>query len=83
MFTITVAPVNDPPSFIAGPDQSVLEDSGPEHGRSGGSGDLARPGRRIRRHPSSSRSRGTDKPGFVRGRSRRHAGLHVDIHLGD
>ncbi len=30
-FTITVTPVNDPPSFIAGPDQSVLEDSGP-HG---------------------------------------------------
>ena len=28
-FTITVAAVNDPPSFNRGPDQSVLEDSGP------------------------------------------------------
>ena len=28
-FTITVAPVNDAPSFHAGGDQSVLEDSGP------------------------------------------------------
>ncbi|MCB9399654.1 MAG: tandem-95 repeat protein, partial [Acidobacteria bacterium] len=27
-FTITVAAVNDPPSFTAGPNQSVLEDSG-------------------------------------------------------
>jgi hypothetical protein len=29
-FTITVTEVNDPPSFTAGPDQSVLEDSGPQ-----------------------------------------------------
>jgi HD-GYP domain-containing protein (c-di-GMP phosphodiesterase class II) len=28
-FTITVLPVNSPPSFRAGPDQTVLEDSGP------------------------------------------------------
>ena len=28
-FTITILPVNSPPSFIAGPDQTVLEDSGP------------------------------------------------------
>ena len=27
-FTITVNPVNDPPSFVAGPDQTVLEDAG-------------------------------------------------------
>src|SRR5581483_3722553 len=29
-FTITVAAVNDPPSFTAGPDQTVLEDAGPQ-----------------------------------------------------
>jgi hypothetical protein len=29
-FTITVTEVNDPPSFAAGADQSVLEDSGPQ-----------------------------------------------------
>jgi len=28
-FTIMVLPVNDPPSFTKGPDQTVLEDSGP------------------------------------------------------
>jgi len=29
-FTITVAPVDDPPVFTAGPDQTVLEDAGPQ-----------------------------------------------------
>jgi Bacterial Ig domain/HD domain len=29
-FTITVAPVNDAPSFVGGPDQTLLEDSGPQ-----------------------------------------------------
>src|SRR5207237_490812 len=29
-FNITIAPVNDPPSFIKGPDLTVLEDSGPQ-----------------------------------------------------
>ncbi|MEQ8992444.1 MAG: PilC/PilY family type IV pilus protein [Pseudomonadales bacterium] len=29
-FTITVNPVNDPPSFTVGPDQTVLEDAGPQ-----------------------------------------------------
>ena len=29
-FTITINPVNDPPSFTAGPSQSVLEDAGPQ-----------------------------------------------------
>ncbi|MGE4070425.1 MAG: Ig-like domain-containing protein [Lysobacterales bacterium] len=29
-FTITVTAVNDPPSFVAGPNQSVLEDAGPQ-----------------------------------------------------
>jgi HD domain-containing protein/Big-like domain-containing protein len=28
VFTITIAAINDPPSFIAGPDQTVLEDVG-------------------------------------------------------
>jgi hypothetical protein len=31
-FTVTIAPVNDPPSFVAGPDQTVLQDSGAHTG---------------------------------------------------
>ncbi len=30
IFTITVTPVNDAPSFTAGPDQTIAEDSGPQ-----------------------------------------------------
>src|SRR5439155_6781489 len=29
-FTIRAVPVNDPPSFAKGPDQTVLEDAGPQ-----------------------------------------------------
>ena len=31
MFTITVDPVNDPPGFVAGPDEMILEDAGAQN----------------------------------------------------
>src|SRR5207237_7970362 len=42
-FRITILSVNDAPGFVAGPDQSVLEDSGPQTVKAWASGISAGP----------------------------------------
>ncbi|MCA1683530.1 MAG: hypothetical protein LC708_00115, partial [Actinobacteria bacterium] len=42
-FLITVTPVNDPPSFVKGPDKTVLEDAGPQSFSGWATGILAYP----------------------------------------
>ena len=47
-FTVTVLAVNDPPSFTAGPDQSVAEDAGAQTRDHLGARDQRRPAGRVR-----------------------------------